>query len=620
MATLDAHGTFSPQKLGVEPQPIHLRVFAEDYLPGRPRIYSPVYRLFVLNREQHMIWVTQQLELWERQALEVRDEEQRLLETNRELQQLSSDELDKDDVRQRIARQASAERANAHRLNGLTSFGEQLIGEATRNPEFNVATLEKWAQILQSLKSLSQHEMPSVANLLAAAANARKSSGPPKPRTGPSISDAVRGAAQDPTADAEDSTEDEDAETAPGKPGGSLQLPQTVLPGKPGKPASKPTGPGGTTGDNVDQAVEEQQQLLAEFNRVMDELAQVLQNLQGSTFVKRLKAAADAELSIASDLHEELPSSFGTPATQLNDVALALLDRLYVQQSDTARDVRLIQEDLKAYFDRTKQEKFQQVHLEMKETEVVKHFKSMGKALTDNQSGDTIAQAEYWSDQLDRWAEMLVGPGCANNGPCPGGKGDSLPPSIVLEVLRILKGEVDLREETRVAEQTRSLREASEYQRAADPLKETQDGLRQRTRLVIDQLERLQQDEGKNYDRPLRQLTVADTAMTDASLLLGQPETGAPTIAAETEAIEALLITKRAGQGGGGGSGSAPGGGGGESPADVPSALAGLGDDLMTQPREVAQATGTTRGEIPDEFRAGLDAYFSALDGQDSGT
>src|SRR6202044_1346987 len=53
--TLEAAGTFSAKSLDIDPQPIHLRVFAEDYLPGRPRVYSPPYTLFVLNAEQHAI-------------------------------------------------------------------------------------------------------------------------------------------------------------------------------------------------------------------------------------------------------------------------------------------------------------------------------------------------------------------------------------------------------------------------------------------------------------------------------------------------------------------------------------------------------------------------------------
>jgi hypothetical protein len=616
--TVSAQGTFSPKRLGVEPQPIHLRVFAEDFLPGRPRVYSPTYRLYVLDRQQHMIWVTQQLELWERQALEVRDEEQRLLETNQQLQELTAEQLDQDTTRQQIARQAAAERANAQRLQGLTTSGEQLINEATRNPEFNVATLETWAQVLQSLEQLAKRDMPSVANRLADAANASKSVGAGKPPAAPSVSDAVRGAARDPEPNSEEDSAEPTQDAAAAKPSGSLQLPVTVLPGGPNRGSSPGQNPAESAGENLDQAVEEQQQLLAEFNRVMDQLAQIMQDLQGSTFVKRLKAAADAELSLAADLHERLSSAFGSDPVQLNDTNRQMLERLYVQQSDTTRDVRLIQEDLEAYFDRTRQVKFKQVHDEMKGTEVVSHFKAMSTAVMANHSGDTIAQAEYWSDQLDRWAEVLVGPGCANCGPCPGGKGDSLPPSIVLEVLRILKGEVDLRDTTRVAEQTRWLDEPDVHRQAAEGLQGTQDDLHQRTHLVIEQLERLQVDEGKNYSQSLRQLTAAAHAMHDASDLLSAAETGPPTIAAETEAIEALLIAKRASKGGGGGGGgNAPGGGGGEGAADVPSALAGLGDDLMAQPREVAQSTGTIRSQIPEEFRAGLDAYFSALDGND---
>ena len=45
-------GTFSAKSLGIEPQPIHLRLFVEDYLPGRKRVYTPTYLLYVLNPEQ----------------------------------------------------------------------------------------------------------------------------------------------------------------------------------------------------------------------------------------------------------------------------------------------------------------------------------------------------------------------------------------------------------------------------------------------------------------------------------------------------------------------------------------------------------------------------------------
>ena len=225
--SMTAAGLFSPQALGITPQPIQLRVYVEDYLPGRPRVYSPVYRFFVLDRQQHMIWVTQQLENWQRQALEVRDQEQRLLATNRELRQLGAEQLNRDDTRQRIARQAAAERANARRLADLTIAGEALIERATNNPEFNVATLEKWAQVLQVLKQLSQQNMPAVANHLAEAANAPKTRAS-SPSLAPSVSDAVRPSGRDPD---EPSAGEESAPSTPSSAAGSLQLPATTLPG-----------------------------------------------------------------------------------------------------------------------------------------------------------------------------------------------------------------------------------------------------------------------------------------------------------------------------------------------------------------------------------------------------
>ncbi len=629
---LSVKGDFSARRLGISPQPIHLRIFVEDYLPGRPRVYSPVYRLYVLDREQHMIWVTQQLEQWERQALEVRDQEARLLATNEELLKLSPEEFDRESTRQQLARQAAAERANAQRLSGLTQSGDKLINEAARNPEFNVESLERWAQVLSVLKQLSQKDMPSVADQLTSAANApgaTSKSGPsvssgtpspgnsasqskPKPSTAPSVSDSVRAAATDKP------PEPNSPPSSPSSPSpGSLQLPSTTLPG--GAPPKKSPDSNAPANQQTQQAVEDQQKLLDEFNRVMGEMAKLLQDLQGSTFVKRLKAAADSELSMASDLHGNLGAQFGEEADALTEDKLKDLERLQAKHGDTTNEVRLIQEDLAAYFERTKRENFRQVFDEMRETQIVQEFKQISTDVTRNQAGEVIAQAEFWSDKLDRWAEMLVGPGCANQGKCPGGKGDSLPPSIVLEVLRILKSEVELRDSTRVVEQQRPAVDESQHLEATGTLKGQQQQLTQRTDRVIELLQELQSKEKKNYGEALKRLGVARKAMQDATDLLAATESGAPTIAAETEAIEALLITKRGKPGGGGGGGASPGGSESKGAANEASALAGIGELPMSEAREVSQATGEVRGDIPEEFRSGLDAYFSQIEGQDGG-
>ncbi len=170
--SLEISGTFSARSLGIEPQPVQVRIFAEDYFPGRERVYSPTYLFYVLNAEQHAIWVTEQLSKWHRQSLEVRDREMQLYETNKQLRALATEELDRPETRRKIENQAAAERSNGRRLSNLAVTGEDLIKQAMRNPEFNIASLEKWAEMLQILKDIAGHRMPSVADLLKEAAQA----------------------------------------------------------------------------------------------------------------------------------------------------------------------------------------------------------------------------------------------------------------------------------------------------------------------------------------------------------------------------------------------------------------------------------------------------------------
>src|SRR5262249_40096439 len=125
--SLEISGTFSAKSLDIEPQPVQVRLFAEDYFHGRARTYSSTYTFYVLNTEQHGIWVTEQLSRWHRQSLEVRDKELQLYESNKQLRALAGPELDRPETRRKIENQAAAERANGRRLGSLTLTGEDLI-------------------------------------------------------------------------------------------------------------------------------------------------------------------------------------------------------------------------------------------------------------------------------------------------------------------------------------------------------------------------------------------------------------------------------------------------------------------------------------------------------------
>lgn len=421
--TVELEGTFSAKQLGIEPQPLNVRIFTEDFFPGRERTYSPTYVIFVLNAEQHAIWLTEQLSKWHRQSMEVRDRELQLLETNRQIRSLTAEELDREETRRRIETQAAAERANGRRLNGLVTSGEDLVRQAMRNPEFGVEHLEKWAEMLGILKDISNNRMPSVADLLKKAAQSQGNAQGSQGNQGPMVGQ-VRASGQGsattgnpgkpnpnvvPTLADIESSQQTPPNTKPPAPAPASNaspkfgLAQTMLMG-----ASKGGGQC-PAGGAMDEAIAKQQDLLAEFEKVADELNRILSNLEGSTLVKRLKAASRLQNKIAGQLGEGVSASFGEKEEKVPEPQGKVFGELARQESKSSEDVSLIMDDLASYFERRRLVKFREVLDEMRQKDVVGNLRQLGDEMR-KESSLAIAQTEYWSDHLDRWAENLVDP------------------------------------------------------------------------------------------------------------------------------------------------------------------------------------------------------------------
>ena len=123
-------------------------------------------------------------------------------------------------------------------------------------------------------------------------------------------------------------------------------------------------------------------------------------------------------------------------------------------------------------------------------------------------------------------------------------------------------------------------------------------------------------DGEQEFEKEIKLLTQVVVVMDEAAEILERPDTGSQAIAAETEAIELLLQSKKINPKGGGGGGASPGGGGGGD-TDAPAlALVGSGinDKEVREDRGISQATGETGAALPEEFRAGLDEYFNRLE------
>jgi hypothetical protein len=428
--TLEVAGTFSAKTLDIAPQPIVVRVYVEDYFPGRERVYSSPHMLYVLSAEQHAIWITEQMSKWHRHSLEVRDREMQLYETNKQLRELSQDELDQPETRRRIEGQASAEKANGRRLSNLVTMGDDLVRQAMRNPEIGVGHLEKWAEMLQILKDISGNRMPSVVDLLKQASQApAMAATPPQEGKSPPMAGMVRDtrsgapdpkkpsddakpkpavpqivdreSQQQPLAKPKEGEEQEPSEDKGGKP--RLTLPVTTLAGKAGDNKAC------AAGEKVEEAVEEQRDLLAEFEKIADELNKILANLEGSTLLKRLKAASRQQYVIGGRISDQLNDTFGLAPSIIDEAPAQVLDEMSKQEGKESHTVSAIMDDMHAFFERRKFMKFKSVLEEMRQFDVIGSLRQLGDDIR-KENGISIAQCDYWSDTLDRWAEDLVDP------------------------------------------------------------------------------------------------------------------------------------------------------------------------------------------------------------------
>ena len=436
-AELTGLATFSPKREGIEPQVLSIRVFAEDFKPGRERTYSPTYQVFVLSEEDHAVWLSKRLTAWQKETLESFEKETQLFNENQSIRNLPSSELDSPETRRRIKRQMAAERAQERRLNALVKQGEEITKEATNNDQFNIETLESLAESLAALKKISGERMPSVAGLLKKAAESQGSSssqkGSPKQGAPQVVDDQSNGQNQGSNSSANkkqdgkksskgtpsitikessmDSPEDEGKKSQPSPSKKTkLTLPTVTLKdNSPSKqqPESKPS----PAQQKMDEAVEEQEDLLAEFAKVAEGLQKIISDLEGSTFVKRLKSLSRKQLKIASDVNKAAISKFGVEEEQLSDAAKKRSNLISKRETDYTKLMEYIYSDLKAYANRVPDKKFKTVLSEMDTERPTEQLRDIAKQIVDNEPGASIAHAELLADTLDRWAEQMVGPG-----------------------------------------------------------------------------------------------------------------------------------------------------------------------------------------------------------------
>jgi hypothetical protein len=429
---LSAEAAFCPEMLNIPAQPLKVCAWVEDAYPGRERVTSTPMTVFVMTPDQHMIWMTKQLTAWDDEAREVHERELALYDENLALRALSAEELNRAANRRRLESQARAERANAHRLGALITTGQSLLAQAARNPEFNATTLDQWAEMMRALQDIAGSRMPSVASLLASAAQAKSApsagvnrlgptSGAPAPENinklpgNPSVVDA-ESTMIDPKSSAASTGGRKKVNAAPPP----LRLATTTLQGKTDgggqqQPDDNTEPVDNMTAEELAKAIEEQRKLLEEFARLQGDISKVIAALTGSTFVKRFKAESREQGSITGLIRKELLDGFGQKDSKERGSGGGLAESVVARENRASVQVSLIQEDLGAFVERLEgqpqQTKFKTVLDEMRDAAPSVEIADLGHDVEANLKGDAVVGTEYWSDKLDYWGELLVGPG-----------------------------------------------------------------------------------------------------------------------------------------------------------------------------------------------------------------
>ena len=393
---------------------------------------------------------------------------------------------------------------------------------------------------------------------------------------------------------------------------GGLRIPTTMLKGSGRDNEDEEQDadtPAPQAADLVLEAVEEQQELLDAFAKLADEMGRLLVSFENSTFVKRLKAASRKQIDIAVDLNNL--DSFGLDRTAAQNNQ-SDRERLAERETNESEAVSTIIQDMVAYSDRRPSPNYLRVLSEMQDALAPNQLQDIAKTINKNFVGQSTIEAEFWADTLDRWAEQLVDP--LPDGPPPEGgmmELPNLPPEIVLEVLRIIDREIQLREETRELEQAKEAITTDAYTERSVDLYDTQITLTEDTHEVAAQISLLPNAQERLIQQQLAKVAAAAEVMDEVEDILAEPDTGPKAIAAITEVIEILLQTCRIPN----------------TPpiTTAPPATAaalmlmGIGDDTGTaflENRSPRQTTGRAGRVLPEEFRQGLDAYFNVLEGR----
>jgi hypothetical protein len=364
----------------------------------------------------------------------------------------------------------------------------------------------------------------------------------------------------------------------------------------------------------LDQALAQEQAILDQMRQIAEQASKDLETLMAQTLAARLRRASASERDIAAGFQKTLPDTIGLTAAQLPDEQRQALQLMSAGHAEVTREAGRLQEEIGRLFDRTSLKRYGDVAREMDGMKAEDSLTALAK-LVDNDIGvQSIDGTRYWGDQFERWAKRLSDSDDSKANAPSNGQPNPAQLQALLALMRLRQQQDQLREQTTVLEEQKGT--SHDYPGGA------QDAARQQSALSGD-VRGLAQD--PTFPVPPTQLAPIGKAMDDAAGLLAKPETGKPTYAAQTDAINLLdaVIAQQAqnaGQNAGalmgmmgmGGTGSGSTAGGTTDKPNVP--IPGSRDAAAPDQRTVIQAGGVDNSQLPGEFRDAIENYHRAIE------
>lgn len=371
---------------------------------------------------------------------------------------------------------------------------------------------------------------------------------------------------------------------------------------------------------NMQEAVKNQQKMLEKLKKMLKKMDDSLQNLTVENFVNRLKKEAKKEQDISSALKAMLKDIVGLPAQQIKAPFKEQYQEQIQKQRSIKTNARYIQDDLIAFFARTRMEKYQKVTDAMSKFQMADKLHDLQKGIDNNFTSRSIGQSAKMAEKFNEWAKMLAK---ADNKKSPKdqGKTQQIDPEFLLGLMRIIQGEQNLRQKTRYLDKNKP-KTAQKYKKQSVLLSGDQGDLHVKLMFL--------QQMARSCPPAMKLLNRAGMVMDEVVDKLRKPQTNTKVIAAETEIIELLsgafqqsskqsgtssammsmlmqMLMQQPGSGAGKNAGQSSMGGS----TDADNLQFNDPEFKKNDPdRKGDKTQGTTHAEIPEEYKSAIEAYF----------